>query len=358
MKDSPLLRACRGEPADHTPVWFMRQAGRYLPAYRALRERHSMMEMIDSPELAAEATLLPFGEIAFDAAIIFADILPPLRGMGLEISFEGEGGPRIGNPLRSSRDIDLLAAPPAEETVGATLAAIRLAAAELGPRGVPLIGFAGAPFTLASYAVEGGGSRTYERVKTLMYREPAAWKRLMTRLVTVQADSLVAQAEAGASALQVFDSWVGLALGPADYERCVAPYNRLLFEKVGRAGVPVISFSTGTAGYLREVAACGGDVVSVDWRVTLDRARDLIGGRPVQGNLDPTALLAPWRELRSRIDDVLDRAAGAPGHVFNLGHGVLPGTPVDNVRRAVDYVHERTAAEREVHEAGEAARSA
>lgn len=224
-----------------------------------------------------------------------------------------------------------------------TLEAIRLVKAELAGRGIPLIGFAGAPFTLASYAIEGGGTKHYVKTKTLMYREPAAWRRLMDKLVTVVADFLLAQARAGADALQVFDSWAG-ALSPADYGRFVGPYNRDLFERLERAGVPTIHFSTGTGGFIETVAACGGTVVGIDWRQPLDAAWQRIGpGRAVMGNLDPVALFGPWRELKAHIDDVLDRAAGRPGHIFNLGHGILPETPVENVRRLVDYVHERTA---------------
>jgi uroporphyrinogen decarboxylase len=321
----------------------MRQAGRYMAEYRAIRAKHSMLDVINTPELAAQVTLQPIDTFGFDAAIIFADILPPLIGMGLELEFAKGEGPVIHNPLTTTYDIDLLATPPAEETMPATLKAVELVAAELKPRGVPLIGFAGAPFTLASYAIEGGGSKSYAKVKALMYGEPAAWKRLMTKLVTVQADYLLKQVKAGASALQLFDSWVGLALGRQDYARFVAPYNRQLFELLAPAGVPVINFSTGTAAYLADVAACGGDVVGVDWRLPLDQAWQQIGeARAIQGNLDPVALLAPWRELRYQIDDLLTRAAGRPGHIFNLGHGILPNTPVETVQRVVEYMREKT----------------
>lgn len=225
----------------------------------------------------------------------------------------------------------------------ATLEAIRLVVAELESRDIPLIGFAGAPFTLASYAVEGGGSKNYAKTKSLMYGEPAAWRRLMNRLVTVQADYLIKQAKAGASALQIFDSWAGLALGKSDYIRFIQPYNTQLLQKLAQAGVPVINFSTGTAPYLEEVAACGGEVIGVDWRMPLDWAWQQIGfERAIQGNLDPVALLAPWRELQYQIEDVLARAAGRPGHIFNLGHGILPMTSTENVRRLIDYVHEQT----------------
>lgn len=338
-----FLRACRRLPVDCTPIWVMRQAGRYLEEYRAIRAKHGMLEVMNTPELAAEVTFQPLRRFDLDAAIIFADILPPLIGMGLDLEFVPGVGPRINNAIDTTYDIDRLATPPAEVALSQTLEAIRIVSAELAPRNIPLIGFAGAPFTLASYAIEGGGSKNYAKAKTLMYSEPAAWQRLMNKLVTVVADYLLKQAEAGAAVLQVFDSWAG-ALGAQDYVRYVQPYNIGLFLMLQKAGVPVINFSTGTSSYLKEVAACGGDVVGVDWRLPLDAAWDQIGNdRAIQGNLDPIALLAPWRELQPRIDDVLERAAGRPGHIFNLGHGILPSTPVDNMRRLVDYVHERSA---------------
>jgi uroporphyrinogen decarboxylase len=338
---SAFLKACRREAVPHTPVWLMRQAGRYLPEYRALRERHSMMDLLSTPELAVEATLQPLRRFPLDAAIIFMDILPPLAGMGLQISFGGGDGPRIGNPISRTRDIDVLAVPPAAEALAPHLEAIAMASDELRSGGTPLIGFTGAPFTLASYAIEGSGSRNYARTKSLMYAEPAAWRRLMAKLVAVLADFLIAQARAGAGALQVFDSWAGIALGRDDYVRYVQPWNRQLFSAVaaGAAGVPVINFSTGTAAFIEEVAACGGDVVGVDWRMPIDSYRARIGpDRAIQGNLDPVALLAPWRELRPRIEAIL-ASAGGSGHVFNLGHGILPETPMDAVARLVNHVH-------------------
>jgi uroporphyrinogen decarboxylase len=340
---SPFLRACRLLPVERTPVWLLRQAGRYMSEYRALREKHSMLELIRTPELAAEVTLMPVEAFGVDAAIVFSDILPPLVGMGLDLDFVKGDGPRIGNPISSPRDVDLLGTPPAEETMAGTLDAIRLVRTELEPRGVPVIGFAGAPFTLASYAIEGGTSRDFSRTKAFMLSEPAAWKRLLTKLATVQADYLLAQAWAGAQALQVFDSWAGRALGRDDYLRYVAPHNRDVFAEVARAGVPVINFSLGTGAYLADAAACGGDVVGLDWQLPLDDAWRIVGfERAVQGNLDPASLLAPWRELEARIDDVLDRAGGRPGHVFNVGHGLVPQTPVDNVKRLVERVREKT----------------
>ncbi|HSF81970.1 MAG TPA: uroporphyrinogen decarboxylase [Anaerolineales bacterium] len=340
---SRFLRACCRLPVDATPIWLMRQAGRYMAEYRALREKYSMLEMIQTAELAAEVTLQPVNAFDLDAAIIFADILPPLIGMGLKLDFLPGKGPVIHNPIRTTYDIDLLATPPADETLAPTLEAIKLVTAELESRGIPLIGFAGAPFTLASYAIEGGGSKDYAKTKAIMYSQPAAWKRLMEKLVTVQADYLQKQVQAGAAALQVFDSWAGLALGKEAYLRYVAPYNRTLFDQLKPAEVPVINFSTGTFPYLEIVAACGGEVIGVDFRMPLGAAWEKIGpGRAIQGNLDPMALLADWRELSYQVDGVLAEAAGRAGHIFNVGHGLHQTTPVDNVRRLVDYVHEHT----------------
>ena len=307
-----FLRACRRLPVERTPVWLLRQAGRYQPEYRAIREKHSLLEVIRTPELAAQVTLLPVDSFGLDAAIVFSDILPPLVGMGLDLDFVKGDGPRISKPIASTRDVDLLGAPPAEETMAGTLEAIRLVRRELEPRDVPVIGFAGAPFTLASYAIEGGTSKDFTRTKAFMLSEPAAWKRLLGKLVTVQADYLLAQAAAGAQALQVFDSWAGRALGREDYLRYVAPHNRELFSTVAAAGVPVVNFSLGVTAYLSDAAGCGGDVVGLDWSLPLDEAWQTVGfERPVQGNLDPAALLAPWSELRFRIDDVL-RTRGRP----------------------------------------------
>ena len=340
---SRFLRACNRLPVDATPVWLMRQAGRYMAEYRALRKKHSMLEAIQTPELAAEITLQPINAFDLDAAIIFADILPPLIGMGLDLEFVPGKGPQIHNPISSTYDIDLLGTPPATETLAPTLEAIRIVTAELEPKGIPLIGFAGAPFTLASYAIEGGGSKDYAKAKAMMYSEPAAWARLMDKLVTVQLDYLLQQAQSGAAVLQVFDSWAGLALGKEAYQRYVAPFNTKLFERLKSAGVPVINFSTGTFPYLEEVAACGGDVIGVDFRMPLGAAREKIGPeRAIQGNLDPMTLLVPWNELRHHIDRVLEEAGGISGHIFNLGHGLHKTTPVENVKRLVDYIHETT----------------
>jgi uroporphyrinogen decarboxylase len=314
-----------------------------MAEYRALRQGHSMLEMIQTPELAAEVTLQPIHAFDLDAAIIFADILPPLIGMGLNLEFITGKGPVIDNPITTTNDIDQLKIPRTEETLAPTLEAIKIVFTELASKGIPLIGFAGAPFTLASYAIEGGGSKDYAKTKALMYSEPGAWDRLMDKLVIVDADYLINQAKAGASALQVFDSWAGLALGKEAYQRYVAPYNKKLFNKLSKSGVPVINFSTGTFPYLEDVAACGGDIIAVDFRMPLGAAWQKIGyHRAIQGNLDPMTLLAPWNELQPHVDRILADAARRPGHIFNLGHGIHKTTPVDNVKRLVDYVHEKT----------------
>lgn len=334
-----FLRACRREPVDTTPVWFMRQAGRFLPEYRALREKHPILEMIKTPELAVEVTLQPLRRFDLDAAIIFADILPLLETMGLELEFVKGEGPVIHNPIRSADDVAALRVPDAEEIAPFTIEAIQLCRRELNGR-VPLIGFSGAPFTLASYAIEGGSSRHYRLTKTFMYAQPQAWHSLMDKLAQVIGAYLQAQAAAGAQALQLFDSWVG-ALTPNDYAEYVQPYSRRVLDMARQTGVPVIHFSTGTAGMLEQIRATGGDVISIDWRIHLDDAWARIGyDRAIQGNLDPIALMAPWPELRRRAEDILRRAGGRPGHIFNLGHGILPQTPIDNVARLVDFVHE------------------
>ncbi len=344
--DMRFLAAAQRQPVDATPVWLMRQAGRYMVEYRTLRERYSILEMIKTPELACEVTMQPIQAFDLDAAIIFADILPPLEGMGLGLEFIKGEGPLIHNPVRSPADVEALRVLPPQEALPFTLEAIRLVRGELASRNIPLIGFSGAPFTLASYAIEGGGSKNHVRVKSLMMGEPAAWHQLMTKLSQVVGEYLLAQAEAGAQALQLFDSWVG-QLSPADYREYVLPYSRRALEIAGAAGVPIIHFGTDTAGMLPLIRQAGGDVIGVDWRIDLADGWRLLGPDvAVQGNLDPVALFAPWPELRRRAQAVLDsaRSTGWHGHIFNLGHGILPQTPVDNVRRLVDFVHEYTQA--------------
>ncbi|MEM0963233.1 MAG: uroporphyrinogen decarboxylase [Bacteroidota bacterium] len=336
-----FLDALHGKPVDATPVWFMRQAGRYLPEYRAVREKHDFLTMVKTPEIAAEITLQPIRRFDLDAAVIYSDLLPPLETMGLDLRFEKGIGPVIDNPIRTTKQVDLLATPPAGETMPFTPEAIRLVKEELGDR-VPVIGFAGCPFTLSAYAIEGGGSKKYELTRRFMYQEPAAWRRLMDKMVTIAGSFLGEQAKAGADALQVFDSWAGV-LSRYDYERYVAPYSANLIAIAKRTGLPVIHFSTGTGGHLDAIASAGGDAIGVDAGPSLREARQRVGDdRPLQGNLDPYLLQAPWRELRAQADRVLDEAPET-GHIFNTGHGLVPATPPDAVARLTDYVREKTA---------------
>jgi uroporphyrinogen decarboxylase len=342
VRDSRFLRACRREPVDTTPIWLMRQAGRYMPEYRALREKHPILELIKTPDLACEVTLQPMKAFDLDAAIVFADILPPLEGMGLGLSFAAGEGPVIHNPVRDRMGVAALRVLPPEETLNFTLEAIRLARKELAATGIPLIGFSGAPFTLAAYAIEGGSSANHARTRALMMSDPALWHALMDKLSEVVGQYLLAQARAGADALQLFDSWVGV-VNPADYRELVMPHSKTALNIAKRAGVPIIHFGTDTGGMLELIRDAGGDVIGVDWRIPLDVAWQRLGDAvAVQGNLDPVALLAPWDELKPRARRVLDeaRSVGRPGHIFNLGHGIQQQTPMDNVRRLVDFVHQ------------------
>jgi uroporphyrinogen decarboxylase len=321
-------------------VWFMRQAGRYMPEYRALRAKHSLLELCRTPELAVQVTLQPISALDVDAAILFSDLLLPLEPLGIPFDFSEGEGPVVGTPLRSRAAIEALRRFDPRDELAAPLEAIRLVRKELK---VPLIGFAGAPFTLASYAIEGGRSANFALTKSLMYEDPAAWHHLAGLLADVVGDYLVAQVEAGAQALQVFDSWVG-NLDVDDYLEYVQPHVRTLLGRVRGLDVPVIHFGTGTGHLLVAQRDAGGDVIGVDWRTPLDEAWSRVGEAvAIQGNLDPTALLAPREKLLSRVDAVLRRAAGRLGHIFNLGHGILPGTPVENVRAVVEHVHRRTA---------------
>jgi len=308
-----------------------------MPEYRALRAKHSLLELCRTPELAAEVTLQPVRRIALDAAIIFSDLLLPLEPMGLPFDFVKGDGPVVSTPLRTEADIDRLRPIEPREAFAPVLEAIRMVRPELD---VPLIGFVGAPFTLASYAIEGGHSSNYAHAKELMYQRPDAWHRLCGKLATMAADYLKAQVEAGVQAVQVFDSWVG-ALAPADYQEFVQPHVRAIFEALAHLDVPTIHFGTGTAMLLELQRDAGGDVIGVDWRVPLDQAWARIGDRAVQGNLEPALLLAPRDRLLARADDVLRRAGGRAGHVFNLGHGILPSTPLAHVQALTDHVHER-----------------
>lgn len=309
-----------------------------MAEYREVRRRHTLLEICRTPELAVEVTLQPVSRFDVDAAILFSDLLVPLEPLGIAFDFIPGEGPHIENPIRSHADIEALRPVEPRESLAFTLDAIRMLRAELD---VPLIGFAGAPFTLASYAIEGGPSKNFERTKALMYNDPKGWHRLAEKLSRCVRDYLVAQVEAGARAVQLFDSWVG-ALSPADYRELVAPHSRWILEGLSGHGVPRIHFGTGTAGLLSEMKT-GSDVVALDWRVDLARAWDALGPDvAVQGNLDPLALLAPMDVLEAKADAVLQQAARRPGHVFNLGHGVVPATPVENVAFLVEHVHRTT----------------
>jgi uroporphyrinogen decarboxylase len=337
-----LVAAARREWTGHTPVWLMRQAGRYLPEYRAIREKFSLLEICARPDVAAEVTLQPVWRLGVDAAIVFADILLPLVPMGLDLAFvEGEG-PVLRNPLRGPADISRLGPVDVPTALAPVAETIRLVRSALPPS-VPVIGFAGAPFTVASYAIEGGSSRNFIETKRMMYSHPAAWNDLLQRLVKVLGDYLSAQAAAGAEVLQVFDTWAGI-LSPDDYRRYVLPHSRALFARLGLLGVPTIHFGVNTGELLPLLVEAGGDVIGLDWRIALDDGWQRVGAeRAVQGNLDPVALFAPPAELERRVRDIIARAEGRTGHIFNLGHGVLPATPVDAVRRVVDLVHSLTA---------------
>ncbi len=334
--DSPFLKACRGEPTDVTPVWFMRQAGRYMPEYREVRAKVSFLELCHDPALATEVTVTAAERLGVDAAILFADILLILQPMGFDLEFAKGEGPVIHNPVRTAADVDRVQPLPDPAPLDYVFQAVRSIRSALNPA-TPLIGFAGAPFTLACYAIEGGGSRHYEKAKAFMYRDPGAWDALMARLVEATAAYLNAQAEAGAQVLQIFDSWVG-NLSPHDYRRFVSPHMRRLFEAL-TPGVPTIHFGTDTNSLLELQRDAGGDVIGLDWRVDLAPAWDRLGPDVgVQGNLDPTVLFAPRDEVERQTRRVLDQAAGRPGHIFNLGHGILPHTPVDNVLAVVDII--------------------
>ena len=335
-----FLRACRREPVDATPVWFMRQAGRYMADYRALRQRYSLLEICRQPELAVAVTMQPVDVIDVDAAILFSDLLVPFTPLGLHVDFVKGEGPSIAHPIRSASDVDRLRTFEPRAELGYVFEAIRLLRRELANK-VPLIGFAGAPFTLAAYAIEGGPSTSYTQTKTFMYCQPRAWHGLCERLATTVADFLIAQVEAGAQALQVFDSWAG-ALNRADYREFAFPHTKSIFDRVKATGVPLIHFGVGATNILTDIAEAGGDVIGLDWREPLDAGWARLPGRGVQGNLDPALLLGPVDRMLAATRDVLDRAAGRPGHIFNLGHGIQPPTPLEHVQELARYVHRET----------------
>ena len=342
MRVAPLggrfLDACRRRATDVRPVWFMRQAGRYMKPYRDLRAKHGILEICKTPDLAAAVTLQPIDALDVDAAIIFADLLLPVEPMGLKLEFISGEGPSIENAITEPEDIDELSTSRTDD-LGYVGESIKLVCQALGGR-IPVIGFVGAPFTLASYMIEGGPSKTFLKTKRLMYSNESMWRRLMGKLVDVLGDFGGIQVGAGARAMQVFDSWVG-ALSPDDYVRYVQPYSRALIERLRSNGVPVIHFGTGTGGFFKELHAAGGDVLGVDWRMNIDQAWMDIGYRSaIQGNLDPVALFAPLTELKAKVSDLLKRTGTRAGHIVNLGHGILPETPVENVKAVVQMVRE------------------
>jgi uroporphyrinogen decarboxylase len=335
------VRACRLEPVERTPVWFMRQAGRSLPEYRELRKRFNLFEVCRQPELCAEVTLQPVVAHGVDAAVMFADIMLPVLGMGIEVELVESVGPVVAEPVRTAADVERLRVPDPDEAVPFILDAIRLVRSDLDPARA-VVGFCGGPFTVAGYLVEGKPTRDFVQVKKLMYREPDVWHALMDKLADTSVAYVWAQVAAGADVIQVFDSWVG-ALSPADYTEFAAPYSARILAALD---VPTIHFGTGTATLLELMAEAGGDVSGLDGRIPLDRGWDAVGSdRGVQGNLDPAALLGPWERTEGGALDVLARAGGRPGHVFNLGHDVLPETDPSVLRRLVELVHERTAKE-------------
>jgi uroporphyrinogen decarboxylase len=339
--NSGFVKACQGRVADTTPVWFMRQAGRYMAEYREVRKHHSLIEICKTPKLAAEVTITAAEALGVDAAIIFADLLLPLEVMGLAFHFEAGEGPVIEKPLRLAADVAALRSDSAAE-LGYVAEAIRQVTAHFGEK-LPVIGFCGAPFTLASYMIEGGGSRNYLETKKMMHLAPEAWDQLMTKLVSVLSAYAAEQVSAGADAIQIFDSWVG-CLGVEDYNEHVLPRTRELVQAIRRTDVPVIYFGTETSVLLPLMKGTGAEVIGVDWRIPLDQAWAAMGDKgAIQGNLDPALLFADWKTLRARAEDILQRAGGRPGHIFNLGHGILPHTPVENVKALAKFVHEASA---------------
>jgi uroporphyrinogen decarboxylase len=333
-----LVRACRLEPVERTPVWFMRQAGRSLPEYRELRKRHGLFDIVAQPELCAEVTLQPVRRHGVDAAVMFTDIMFPVLGMGVEVELVENVGPVVSKPIRTRSGVDRLVVPEPEESVASILEAVRLVRSQLEPSGA-VIGFCGGPFTVAGYLVEGKPSREFATVKAMMYGDPETWHALMDKLADTFGRYVAAKVRAGADVIQVFDSWVG-ALSPSDYEEFVAPYSARVLAAVD---VPTIHFGTGTATLLSSMAEAGGDVIGLDWRVPLDRGWAEVGDdKGVQGNLDPAVLLGPWERIESETRAILARAGGRPGHVFNLGHGVPPETDPAVLGRLTQLVHEAT----------------
>jgi uroporphyrinogen decarboxylase len=338
--NSLFVRACKSQPTERTPVWFMRQAGRYMKEYRAVRKQHSLLEICKKPQLAAELTITAAEFLGVDAAIIFADLLLPLEVMGLAFHFAAGEGPVVGKPVRSAEDVAQLRTDRASE-LDYVSEAVSLVAKHFESK-LPVIGFCGAPFTLASYMIEGGGSRHYLHTKKMMYNSPADWENLMGKLVDVAAEYSVAQVRAGADVVQIFDSWVG-CLSVEDYRRYVLPHVKKLVQRLRTTGAPIIYFGTDSATLLSAMNETGADVVGLDWRIPLDTGWSALKHRcAVQGNLDPVLLFAEWKELKSRAEHILQLAGGRPGHIFNLGHGILPETPVENVKNLARFVQEHS----------------
>ncbi|MFA5881827.1 MAG: uroporphyrinogen decarboxylase [Eubacteriales bacterium] len=339
MQNDHFLKACRREEVEYTPVWLMRQAGRYMPEYMEIRNKYDFLTMCKTPELAAEVTLQPVNRLGVDAAILFADILLPLEGMGIDLAFAKNEGPVISNPVRTGEDVENIRILDAEEATPYVMEAIRLIRKELDGR-APLIGFSGAPFTIASYIIEGGGSMEYKNCKKMMWQAPEIWDALMEKISEVLLRYLKAQIKAGAQAVQMFDSWVG-ALSPDDYETYVLPYSKYVLSGLKGEGVPVIHFANNASSMLELVVQAGGDVIGVDWRINLDEAWKRIGyDRAIQGNLDPFTLYAPPQLIAEKVKRILQMAGNRPGHIFNLGHGINKETPVENVIALVEAVHE------------------
>ncbi len=341
--NSIFVRACKGLPTDSTPVWFMRQAGRYMSEYREVRKHHSLVEICKKPEIAAEVTITAAEALGVDTAIIFADLLLPLEVMGLPFHFAEGEGPVIEKPVRTASDVSVLRTDRAAE-LGYVSDAVKLVVKHFGAK-LPVIGFCGAPFTLASYMVEGGGSRHYLEVKKLMYNSPEVWDELVSKLVDVLAEYAAQQVRAGADALQIFDSWVG-CLSVEDYRRyALVPTTQLIQRLQKETNVPIIYFGTDSSTLLPSMSETGAEVIGLDWRIPLDEGWRTVGHQhAVQGNLDPVLLFASWQELKQRAEHILRLADARPGHIFNLGHGILPNTPVDNVKNLAHFVHEFTAA--------------
>jgi uroporphyrinogen decarboxylase len=339
--ESRFVKACKSQPVDRTPVWFMRQAGRYMAEYRAVRKQYSLIEICKKPDIAASVTITASEALGVDAAIIFADLLLPLEVMGLPFHFSPGDGPVIEKPLRDKEDIARLRTDRAAD-LGYVSESIRMVSKHFGAR-LPVIGFCGAPFTLASYMIEGGSSRNYVHTKKMMYASPAEWDELLRKLVSVVSEYATQQVSAGADVLQIFDSWVG-CLSVEDYRRYVLPRTTELVKTLQKSGVPIIYFGTDSATLLPSMKQTGAEVIGLDWRIPLDEGWRSIGhDRAVQGNLDPVLLFAGWKELKSRAEEILQRAGGRPGHIFNLGHGILPETPVENVKALAQFVQEHSA---------------